>query len=220
MPDTAIPVFQRVDERGQATLTVEAFIEALGIILHEKGTNETFNTIRWIDALQRTTELIVGNGNEIPGEHFLSMQAGRAGHALSNLSLKTDDSEEGLSWQETGVVANTVSPVHGSTQAKIIDAASRSSFLQLALESSLGEKWRINFGTSLLTFASSSLSNLLTISHGLGASPVCTLAMVNEPPTSGMITWSGQRNATSFALASSSPIALAGTVQVSWVAIG
>lgn len=214
MPDTAIPIFQTVNEKGEATLEVEAKIKALGLILQEEIGFTERNEINW-EHLGTVFQSIVGRANPGRTGHFLALQAGNALGSFSDLLLEADEAGH------AGITATANDKVHGVREnRKLIDSEGKSSFLQIVGEFSNAQKWSCNFGISLLTFAASVNSNVLTLSHGLGVAPACILGLINQPPIGGLTLWSGSFTTTTVLFAAQSPAALNGTVAFSWLAIG
>lgn len=206
MPDAAIPIFQTVNQQGEATLEVEAVIKALGLKLSEGkfGGNKPFNRVEWLEEITSTKREQVFGGETNTGHHRLELAAFDAfGPTLSI------DGTNGVLQYANG---NQLIDIFGEGGPTV--AASK--FLQLV---SGFENWVCNFGTGFLTFPSSTFGST-TISHGLSVSPAAVFIEIFTPPVFGIDTqWQTPTN-TSFQVFAQSPSVLNGTVSFSWLAIG
>jgi hypothetical protein len=219
MPDTATPIFQTVNSNGEALAVFEAVIKALGFEMVEGVVDGSPpSQIRWVGSGENDNEVIEGFVEK--AIHKLIASANwnvtkpLAERGSAELVIEATPGKEavGINLEQTGGVTQ---------QATLLDSSYNSTFLQLAGGNVNPEEWHCNFGTSLLNFITSTSSQVLYISHGLGTTPIATFALLNEPPYSAMTVWSGLRTATSFALASYSTLGIInGTVAVSWLAIG
>lgn len=218
MPDTAIPVYQTINEKGEATAEIEAVIKALGLKLPtgfntEPATNPK-SVIQWDggETPESLEDYIIGTGRGTAGAELFLAGLSNEGKEPASLGLKGYGN--GLPAGAGKIVAAVA-----SVARTIITSGEQSSFLQL-LESG---RWRCNFGRSTWEWAGAGvISNLLSVSHGLGGPPL--IALITSV-TSPNVTWNAL-NFTStvfqtFGGAAIGGIPPAGTrVEFSWFAIG
>lgn len=208
MPDAAIPIFQRVNEKGEATLEVEAVIKALGLTLSEKSIEEVVNTIAWENASGVKREKITGIGNEAANLHSLNLIS-RGNSSFAALEFANQENQARLTAEMSngGVIS----------RATIFNGFQQSRFLQVAGEV---EKWTCNWGQSTVSFSGSGFSGVTNISHGIGRTPsgiFITSAGAGFPMYSP---WYGTPTNTNIPVAMRCAEALTGTVAFSWFAIG
>lgn len=210
MPDAAIPIFQTVNQNGEATLEVEAVIKALGLSLPEATNFEglgTTNEIFWKDATNIVRESIGAYSEPSTRHHMLLTAKG----LLSKAQLGINGIDSG-SQQSTAVVAGA----NGFTTT-LIDGNGSSSFLQIAGEAN---QWTCNFGTTTFVWPGGAQVVSVPISHGLGVTPVMNICITSSIVC---ITAIPAHNATTFTVEVNdlAGIPTAGTATgISWLAIG
>lgn len=183
MADTAIPVYQTINEKGEATAEIEAVIKALGLSLTEKQISTAVNRISWFNetsGIER--EGIVALGNEAADLHHLQA------YALGN---KSDAAALGMYVQngESEIFAQLEGNA-GNVSNKILDNLGRSRFLQVI---GLADNWASNWGLAIV-----GPSSELRVSHGLGVEP----SFIDVSPTANTnVSWCSETpNTTTFGI--------------------
>lgn len=172
--DSAVPNFQGVNAAGEPLAEFEGKLIAKGLELFEAtGVNESANNIQWKNAVEGfVRELIVGLTNVGRTQHSLTMQAiwdiESITKKFAELDLITSEAE-----------SSAVVSMNG-TPKTIFNSAGKSHFLQLLIAA----KVRFNTGLAELVFTGTNTSNVLTISHGLGATPLCAFV---QPAGAGLL---------------------------------
>lgn len=169
MPDAAIPIFQTVNENGEATLEVEAVIKALGLILKEASEPQRINSVQWVDSTSVVREHISGlffPGGSIRGLEF-GIENEPVGHGTVDLITNTGGYTTLLTQLQSSF-GNT------SSGATIFNSGSQSSFLQVAGQA---DQWTCNFGQGSFLWPSAVAEVATTFSHGLGIVPTMVLAI-------------------------------------------
>lgn len=166
MPDGAVPIFQTVNLKGEATLEVEAVIKALGLTLPEgEGFIADRNRIEWKNSSGEINQNI--SGEFVEENHQLNLQA-----ALSSPELNI-----------RGGVNNDMRILHqaekGDTIWTLVGPNSISHFLQIA-DGGVTGKWVCNFGTTTFQWPGGAQVVSILISHGLGVVPVMNLAITSS----------------------------------------
>lgn len=162
MPDAAIPIFQTVNQQGEATLEVEAVIKALGLRLNEEEVDNLRNTIEWLGVNGQTAEFIQGFHNGANTTHNLELAAIKEpGNELSPDATMT---------LHSGVDESRINVQAGTFNRVLLDSNNRSSWLQII--GANAEIWRCNFGLVTGVPANSETR----VSHGLGVAPTTVIA--------------------------------------------
>lgn len=216
MADTAIPIFQTVNEKGEATLEVEAVIKALGIKLPAGGSADPVSnpqsTIQWYSEINPVEDYIVGAGG------FLGAYA----HSNENAEPAYLDLKGYRNPLSPGSVSVGVGSNFESVQRTLITSNQKSSWLQIV---GTVNRWKCGFNNFNLAFpGGSQFSNTYQVSHGLEKPPICmfctTSYMGNTFGVFGEVTHSDSVIAEIRGFCAAGVPTTGQYVNMSWLAIG
>lgn len=202
MPDAAIPIFQTINQQGEATLEVEAVIKALGLKLVEATSFAAAekNSVEWLKAGE-VKERIFGI-ESFPGSGIHELVLEPEPNTGLGLFIKSNGTLEYL---------NKV----------ILNSSGQSNFLQLPPGL---QKRTCNFGlaSNVVGWGGGQNSNVnATVSHGLAVNPAMILCNVNGATEFGLNLEVQSANAVNFEVrgwATRGP--LIGSTGLWWIAIG
>lgn len=173
MPDAAIPIFQTVNLKGEATLEVEAIIKALGLTLKEieHPAAEVLNSIFWKNPnTPKAYDAISGYQLGL-GSHVLEMAA-----VADETNLSTGAAAIEIQGSNTGL--SSVKIETAPLFKTLLDSAGHSNWLQIA--GAGAENWHCNFGQVSVAWPGGVEEISVVVSHGLGVVPIIPLCFTNN----------------------------------------
>lgn len=175
--DSVVPNFQTVNAAGEPTAEFEGLIKALGLVLEEQAFGEEpvdKTLVSWIDQANQRQEFINGKQSGVSSQLHLRANYDKK-RETGSIFLRVDNLLRNAGIDITSQLnVERVTSYVGLNSLITIGEEGKSSFPQLV---GLLAKRKLNFGAANVEWAGGTPnSKEVTISHGLGVTPVAVTA--------------------------------------------